>query len=317
MEVILITGVNGYIGSRLARALLFKGKRIIGLDMYSDNITDLKDNADFQFSSEDIASDAAMPGIRQADVMIHCAALVHKRSSDLSRKNYFRINHFGTRNILKNVDPGKLKQIIYLSTVSVYGNPSDGSIPDEELAPNPDDFYGESKLAAEDEIRTFSIKHEIPHTILRLAPVYGKSFLLNIHKRIYLPGRRAFYRLGKGNQRLSLCSVNNIVDVIIAALNNRSLFNETFNIRDSKNYSINEIIQFFKNLYSEQHKPVISIIPALPLFVFSVLSLFLPKKAEYYKYQLRKIAQDSTYSIKKLHDTEMKLPWDLNKTFQA
>lgn len=317
MDIILITGVNGYIGSNLARALILGGKQVIGLDLFSNNITDLNASSNFNFYTCDITDADRIPiEVREADILIHCAALVHKRASDLSRKNYFKINHGGTRNVLNILDPGKLKQIVFLSTVSIYGNLSEGQVPDETILPDPDDYYGESKVAAEDDVRRFSQKYRVPHTILRLAPVYGRSFLLNILKRAYLPRRSFFYRIGSGDQKVSLCSVNNVVDVVIAGLYNHSFFDQTFNVRDLADYSINDIIGAFKKFHSEQGKPVIGIPLWFPMSVFRVLSLFSPKKAEYYKYQLRKVAKDAKYSVDKLRNTGVSLQSDLNSTLR-
>jgi UDP-glucose 4-epimerase len=315
MEKILITGINGYIGSRVAKALLRDGKRIIGTDLTLDNYSEIKNEKHFAHYAANIAEPSTLPiEFRDAGILIHCAALVHKRSTDLSRANYFRINHQGTRNILAGLDAAGLKMIIFLSTVSVYGNVPPGMQPDENTIPNPDDFYGESKIAAEEEIRIFSEKHSIPYIILRLSPVYGKSFLLNINKRIYVPGHYCFYRIGKGSQKLSLCSVNNVVHVIRTVLNDRHSSGQIFNLRDPENYSINDIIDFF-NVASGKKKPIITIPVMVPQIAFSCLSLVLPKKAEYYKYQLRKISMDAMYSIEKIRNAGFNLPWDLKSTF--
>ncbi|MHB8108425.1 MAG: NAD-dependent epimerase/dehydratase family protein [Syntrophorhabdaceae bacterium] len=315
METVLITGVNGYIGSRLARSLLDLRERVIGIDLASDTIDELKKNPDFKFFAADITGRAFPGETREADVLIHCAALVHNRSSDLSRGNYFRINHLGTRNILESLDPAKIKQVVYLSTVSIYGNAPEGVIPDEDFHPRPDDFYGESKLAAEEEVRSYSAKHRIPYTILRLAPVYGAEFILNIRKRVYLPGGQLFYRVGNGNQRISLCSINTIMDVAIASLHSPAFFNLTCNTMDGGDYSINEIIRFFRKLNSHEKKKMLSIPSSLPLLAFSIMSLCAPKKAEFYRYQFKKIAQDASYSALKLRKTGMKLSWDIYRTF--
>lgn len=315
MEKILITGSNGYIGSRLARALLSEGNKIIGMDVVFHNIIDLKDDPNVMCIAADITDTAAIPpAVKDAEIVVHCAALVHKRSRDLSRGNYFRTNQLGTKNILENLDPARVKRIIFLSTVSVYGNTVAGMEPDENAVPAPDDFYGESKLAAEEEIRSFSTRHRIPYTILRLSPVYGRSFLLNIHKRIYLPGHHCFYRIGRGTQKLSLCSVNNLLDVIKRGLHDRAFYDRTFNIRDPENYSINDIISFF-NTGTGKMKPVITIPAAVPRMAFSCLSLVLPEKAEYYRYQFKKISVDATFSIESLRGTGTDLPWGLESTF--
>ncbi|MEN6320686.1 MAG: NAD(P)-dependent oxidoreductase [Syntrophaceae bacterium] len=312
----LITGINGYIGSNLARALLREGNQVIGIDLDSGNIDDLIHNPNFEFRRVDITDPHSFPDeVRQADVLIHCAALVHKRSSDLSRENYFRINHTGTKNVLDSLDRKALKQILFLSTVSVYGDLSGGKMPDENTPLAPEDYYGESKVAAEKEIREFSESHKTPYTIFRLAPVYGDSFLLNIHKRVYLPGELAFYKIASGEQRLSLCSVNNIADVIISSMSDPSFLDQTFNMQDLEDYSINDIILFFKGLHAQQSKPVVRIPCAFPLFVFRLLSLLLPKKAEYYAYQLKKVSENAEYSVDKLRTTRVRMKWNLYNTF--
>lgn len=317
MDEILVTGINGYIGSHIGRAFLRDGKRVIGLDLGSDNIDDMMADPNFEFLRADITDRGSIPDeVKKSDALVHCAALVHKRSSDLSRDNYFRINSAGTVNILEAVDPARVKQVVLLSTVSVYGHLAEEMIPDENGPIDPDDYYGESKAAAEDHVRSYSRGHGIAHTILRLAPVYGRSFLLNVRKRVYLPGGLSFYRIGRGTQRLSLCSVNNVVGVVVAGMGKTFLLNETFNVSDSGDYSINDMILFFKDLYSQGKKPVVPIPRAFPLLLFRLLSLALPERAGYYAYQFNKVAKDARYSVEKLRATGIPLIWNLRNTFE-
>jgi nucleoside-diphosphate-sugar epimerase len=316
LSTILTTGINGYIGSKIAQALLGEGGKIIGVDLSPENILPLANNPNFQFFKADITKAATFPDeAREADILIHCAALVHKKSSDLSRENYFRVNCKGTKNILNFLDKDRLKQIVFLSTVSVYGDISDNIAPDEDTPANPEDFYGESKLAAENEIREFSQKYHIPYTIFRLVPVYGDFFLLNIHKRIYLPGKKAFYKIGDGEQCLSLVSVNNVVDVVAACINNPSFFNETFIVKDVEDYSINGIIATFKEIYSQGGKPVVRIPLCLPETVFKLMGVVMPARAKFYEYQLRKIAEDALYSGAKL-DSRIRLKWNMRNSLK-
>ncbi|MCX5811779.1 MAG: NAD(P)-dependent oxidoreductase [Proteobacteria bacterium] len=311
-----IAGVNGYIGAKIALDFLQKGNKIIGLDSRYENVSSLANNPHFQFFKTDITNATTLPDeVREADILVHCAALVHKQSSDLSRENYFRVNCEGTKNILNFLDKGRLKQIIFLSTVSVYGDISNNVAPDENTPTNPEDFYGESKLAAENAIRGFSEKYHIPYTIFRLVPVYGDLFLLNINKRIYLPGKIAFYKIGAGRQCLSLVSVNNVVDIVAACINNPLFFNETFIVKDVEDYSINGIIATFKDMYSQRGKPVVRIPLCIPETAFKLLGLVMPEKAKFYEYQLKKIAKDAVYSGGKLR-SRVQLKWNIKNTLK-
>ncbi|HOE18450.1 MAG TPA: NAD(P)-dependent oxidoreductase [Syntrophorhabdaceae bacterium] len=312
----LITGVNGYIGLKIALNVLQKSNVIIGLDSNSANCVSLAGSSNYKFIQADITKKETFPSeIRGTDVLIHCAALVHKRSSDLSRENYFRINCEGTENVLDFLDKGRLRQIIFISTVSVYGDLSYGVVPDENSRAAPEDFYGESKLAAENTIKEFSNKHKIPYTIFRLTPVYGDLFLLNINKRIYLPGGTAFYKVGAGEQRMSLASVNNVVDVVVDSINNSNYFNETFIVKDMEDYSINEIISSFKDIFSQHGKPVVQVPLCLPKAAFKLMGFVMPERARYYGYQLRKIADNAVYSGAKLHKM-IQLKWNLKNTLK-
>ena len=314
MSIILITGINGYIGTKIAVVSLHKGNKVIGLDLHSENVSFLVNNPNVKLFEADITNTENLPDeAREVDVLVHCAALVHKQSSDLSRENYFRVNYEGAKKILNFLDRGRLKQIVFLSTVSVYGNISDNIAPDEDTPANPEDFYGESKLAAEKEIREFSEKYHIPYTIFRLVPVYGDFFLLNLNKRIYLPGKMAFYKVGSGEQCLSLVSVNNVVDVVAACINNPLFYDETFIVKDVEDYSINGMISIFKEIYSQKGKPVVRIPLSIPGTVFKLLGCVVPEKGKFYGYQLRKIAEDAVYSGEKLR-ARVHLMWNLKNT---
>jgi len=311
---ILITGISGFLGSSIARGLLAEHEEILGLDLHRSSIGCLGDSLNFTFFRADIANIKALPEeLKEIDVLIHCAALVHKKSSDLSKENYFRVNCEGTKNILNFLDKGRLKQIVFLSTVSVYGNRFNGIPPDEDTPAKPEDFYGESKLAAENEIRKFSQKYHIPYTIFRLAPVYGDSFLLNINKRIYLPGSVAFYKVGDGEQYLSLVSVNNVVDVVVKCINNALFFDETFIVKDVEDYSINGIIETFKKIYLQKGKPVLRIPLCILKTVLKLIGIVMPRRAKFYEYQLRKITENAVYDGKKLHSI-IDLKWNIRNT---
>jgi nucleoside-diphosphate-sugar epimerase len=314
---IFVTGVNGYIGLKIAQGILGKGFGIIGIDIKGINSNSLCDNPSFEFFEADITNTKSFPDqLKEADILVHCAALVHKKSRDLTRENYFRVNCEGTKNVLNFLDKDRLKQIIFLSTISFYGSITNGIVPDENTPAAPEDFYGESKLAAENAVREFSNKYNIPYTIFRLTPVYGDFFLLNINKRIYLPRNIAFYKIGSGNQRLSLVSVNNVADVVAESINNNSFFNQTFIVKDIEDYSINETISTFRNKFSQHTKPVIQIPLCISDAVLKLLRFIVPERAKFYRYQLKKIADNAVFSGTKLHSMAQ-LKWNMKNSLKC
>ena len=266
----------------------------------------------YRFLKADITQPATLPeSIKSASVLVHCAALVHRKSTDLSRSNYFRVNYEGTRNILRALDAPHLRRVIFLSTVSVYGHAKPGQIIEETTPPIPIDPYGDSKLEAEKEMQSFCLQRDIPCTVFRLAPVYGTGFLLNIDKRVYLPKQVAFYKIGDGTQRISMCAVSNVVDAVSQSMKAGGGLDGVFNLKDGEDYSINEIIAVMRRLNKHFHRPVLKI-PRVPHE--SVTSGVLKRKAGrkgHLVYQFSKIAVGAVYSGEKLFNAGIRLRGNL------
>jgi nucleoside-diphosphate-sugar epimerase len=218
----------------------------------------------------------------------------------------------GTRNILRALDSDYLRQIIFLSTVSVYGLTNPGQAIDEKTPPVPLDPYGESKLAAEEEVQSFSDKKGFSHTIFRLAPVYGRDFRLNIDKRVYLPKQAAFYKIGDGTQRISMCAVGNVVSAVSQGLAVEGGFRGVFNLKDREDYSMNEIIAVMRKLDKHFYRPVLRI-PKEPLVsCTSRVASRRPGRGVQLGYQVGKVAWGAVYSGEKLLSAGVRLPWNLS-----
>ena len=107
MKRIIITGVNGIIGSELGRRFIDKGYYVIGVDRTEPQ---REDSGHFEYVKLDI-TDKDKVGLffseLRFDYLIHCAVLVHKNSPDLSFDNFMRINFEGTKNIFDSEKKGK------------------------------------------------------------------------------------------------------------------------------------------------------------------------------------------------------------------
>lgn len=80
--------------------------------------------------------------------------------------------------------------------------------------------------------------------MLRLAPVYSNTFRLNIQRRTEMKGIN--YIVGKGDNKLSLCNVKNIVDVIESIIDGNVSENEIYNISDEKEYTFKDMLEINK-----------------------------------------------------------------------
>jgi nucleoside-diphosphate-sugar epimerase len=302
------------LGSLIADELVRMGHKVSGLDFVQPATTN-DTSRGYQFILADITRPETLPlELRRTSILIHCAALVHRKSSDLSRENYFKVNCEGTRNLLSALDPECLQRIIFMSTVSVYGDSDSSRAPDERTPSNPIDDYGESKVAAEEEIRTFSRENHIPHTIFRLAPVYGRRFLMNLEKRVLLPKRIAFFKIGDGSQRISMAAAGNVVQAVCECLRMGIGCDDTFILKDREDNTINEVISALRFLYKRPRCPIVRIPRKIPLWMSAFLRRVASKKGSFYSYQLGKISGSAIYSGEKLFAAGVDLPWNLKKT---
>ncbi len=131
-------------------------------------------------------------------------------------------------------------KIIFASTISVYGENFKKEIYDEEDSLNPKSPYAISKSIAED----FLIKeYKYKSWIMRLAPVYSDEFILNIKRRSKI--KNFYYRVGNGENKLSLCNMQNISLVLDAILEGK-VPPGIYNISDAQVYSYNDLIKISK-----------------------------------------------------------------------
>ena len=235
---ILITGVYGIVGSYLCNKLK-NNHEIVGLGR--------KENYDGcqKYYSCDITNQQELETIIKEnldiDVIIHCAALAHNKGNDLSKDRFMKVNYEATTYLtdLSNTYL-KLKNFIFISTISVYGEEFNKFIYKEEDECHPKSPYAVAKKKSEDYIIANCKSN---YTMFRLAPVYSKDFKLNIERRTLIKGIP--YKVGKGQQRLSLCNINNVYRAIDYVINNyEQETKEIYNVSDREIYEFNDLLDF-------------------------------------------------------------------------
>jgi len=171
----LITGGCGYIGSNLANALRSKGDKVRVLDdLSSGSKTNIK-LPGIEFIQGNILDHKTLTeAMEDIDIVYHLAALKSVSESVYKPINYFEVNSFGTLQIIKSMLDKKIRSIVFASSSSVYGQVSESRIP-EESEKAPISPYGNSKLMAEEMIKTISKVHSLSCISLRYFNVAGSS----------------------------------------------------------------------------------------------------------------------------------------------
>ena len=301
MKRIVITGVNGIIGSELSKKFIDKGYYVIGIDRIEPQREDAEQ---FEYVKLDITDQDKVKQFFSDlcfDYLIHCAALVHKNSPDLSFNNFMKINYEGTKNIFDSIIQSKnkygLKRAIFFSTIEVYGGEERDEIISEDDECNPISFYGQSKLAAERYLLNLGKDYKLPIIILRLSPVYSKDFLRNVKRRVLVGKEMFFYRVGDGEQKISLCSRDNVIGVVEKCIEDEVSFGEVFNIADNQVYNFNDLLNYFRKLIG--NRITIKIPECIVHLGIKLLSLIFSGRKERLLSIYYKLTKDNIYSIEK------------------
>lgn len=260
----IVTGAAGFIGSRLCRALLSRGERVVGIDCLRDyydvdlkraNLRDLSDHPGFSFSSEDLSLGTGfIEGILPPDahvVVYHLAAQAGVRKSWGSDfPQYIRDNITATQNLLEwAVHRRSVGHFVFASSSSVYGIPSEMPMREDVTVPVPHSPYGVTKLAAENLVRLYGSNHGLVWTALRLFTVYG-------------PGQRpdmAFSRFvrcamagspitlyGNGDQTRDYTYVDDVTRALVLA--GRSPGGLVMNLGGGIRVSVNRVIEILEGI---------------------------------------------------------------------
>ncbi|GAG59462.1 unnamed protein product, partial [marine sediment metagenome] len=140
-------------------------------------------------------------------------------------------------------------------------------------------------------------EYKLPIIILRLAPVYSKDFLRNVKRRVLIGRDMFFYKVGSGKQKISLCSRDNVIDVVEACIESKVPFGEVFNIADDKVYSFNDLSNYFRKLIG--NRITIKIPKFMLYFGVKFLSLIFSSKKERLLSIYCKLTKNNIYSIEK------------------
>ena len=184
---VLVTGVAGFIGSHVARALLARGEAVVGIDNFSDyydpilkfaRLKTLREDKGFTFLEADIADREAMLALagRHGDLdrIVHLAAQPGVRHSMVDPYIYVQTNVMGHLVMLELArSVSGLKHFVYASSSSVYGGNRKLPFATTDNVDRPISLYAATKRADELITETYTHLYGLKATGLRYFTVYG------------------------------------------------------------------------------------------------------------------------------------------------
>jgi UDP-glucose 4-epimerase len=266
MSLYLITGIGGFIGSSLARALLSRGEQVRGVDNFCtgkrENLADILDRIDFH--EADIVDLAAMhKACAGVDFVLHQAAIPSVPKSVLDPLGSNQANVDGTVNVLIAARDAKVKRLVYAASSSAYGDTP--TLPKrEDMKPDPISPYAVAKLASEHYLISFYRCYQLETVALRYFNIFGPrqdpsspySGVLAKFITVMLRGEQpSIY--GDGEQSRDFTYIDNAVDANLLACKAPAakVAGQMFNVATGRRVSLNETFKLLQPLTSYKGQP--------------------------------------------------------------
>jgi nucleoside-diphosphate-sugar epimerase len=260
----LVTGVAGFIGSSIAKALLARGDAVRGIDNLAtgkrENLADLKG---LDFVEGDLRDEATCARVCNGiSHVFHEAAIPSVPRSVKDPFESHDANVTGTVRLLIAARDAGVKRVVYAGSSSAYGNTP--TLPKhEQMLPNPISPYAVSKLAAEQYLSSFYQVYGLETVSLRYFNVFGPkqdptsvySGVLAKFITMMLSGKQATI-YGDGEQSRDFTFIANVVhgNLLAASAPAQKVAGKVFNVATGTRITLNETYRILQKLtgYTEQ-----------------------------------------------------------------
>ena len=228
---ILITGIHGFVGSNIVKAMGRKHE-IYGLDIVAPE----KEGVVKTFSWNDFDEDKVV----QVDAIIHLAGKAHDLKKTSGPEVYFKVNTGLTQKVYDWFLKSSAKKFIFFSSVKAAADFVPGDILTEDIVPNPVGPYGESKIKAEEYILSHPVADKQVY-IMRPCMIHGPGNKGNLNLLYGVVKRGIPWPLGVFENHRCFTSIDNLCFVIEGLLA-KDVASGIYNMCDDEALSTNDLI---------------------------------------------------------------------------
>jgi acetylornithine/succinyldiaminopimelate/putrescine aminotransferase/nucleoside-diphosphate-sugar epimerase len=225
----LITGATGFIGGHLAKRLVHEGHPVRCLVRESSDTSQLE-QLDVELAVGNLTSASSLArAVHGCSYVFHCGALV---SDWATTQEITQTNVVGTRNLLEASVDASVKRFVHFSTTDVYGHPGGSAVDESYSATGFRNWYAQTKLDAESEIRRVEMAQALDLVVLRPATVYGPGSTDVVGEIARAIRDRSMLLVDGGRAIAGLCFIDNLIDAAVLAFRHDAARGGTFNISD-------------------------------------------------------------------------------------
>jgi len=307
----LIIGGSGFVGSFLLK------------ELNNRKFTNLDKNPSPFFNNETIIGDIRkLEEIKIPKGTSSVTLLAAEHRDDVSPISlYYDVNVQGTKNVLKAMDLAGVTNLIFTSSVAIYG--LNKKNPNESHSEDPFNHYGKSKWQAELLIKHWyeSNPNNKSVTILRPTVIFGERNRGNVYNLLKQISSGRFIMVGKGQNKKSMAYVGNIVSFIKSRLDSINLGYHIFNYSDKPDFDMIELTHLIESKMKMNLSKIR--IPfwlgMLAGYVFDLSAFISRKKLSISSVRVKKFCATTQFDASKVHNV-FKPPFTLeealNKTLE-
>ena len=303
---IVIIGASGFVGTRLIEQL---GK---------DNCRNLDKNLSAKYPEITILQNICEKDLENAipsetETIVLLAA---EHRDDVSPTSlYYDVNVQGTSNVLKVMEQKGIKNILFTSSVAVYGLNKEN--PNESHPVDPFNHYGKSKWQAEEVLRDWYNKDKESHslTIIRPTVIFGERNRGNVYNLLKQIASGRFLMVGNGTNRKSMAYVGNIVAFIQYLIETQKPGYRLFNYIDKPDTNMSELVRQVEKSLNKK-------LPAIRLpywlgymggLSFDLLAKLTGKKFSVSAVRVKKFCATTQFDATAAHSSGFKAPFTLSE----
>tara|TARA_Y200000002_G_scaffold382683_1_gene400733 strand:- start:827 stop:1783 length:957 start_codon:yes stop_codon:yes gene_type:complete len=302
--MIQLIGGSGFVGTRLISLL---GQK---------NCNNLDKN-----NSQKYPKITKIGDIRNIDSLIFdnnikCVVLLAaEHKDDVEPKSlYYDVNVEGTQNVLNKMDEKGIKNLIFTSTVAIYG--LDKKNPNENFPSDPFNHYGKSKWNAEKIIKKWYDQDPDDKTVVIVRPtvIFGENNRGNVYNLFKQIMTKKFLMIGDGHNKKSLSYVGNVVSFIKNRIEKSDEGYYVYNYSDKPDFSMIELINKIKYLTNIKilNIKIPYLIGIIGGYFFDIVAKISGKKLPISSIRIKKFCATTQFDSKKMLEI-FKPPYTIDK----
>ena len=240
MQLNIITGNKGFVGSNLEKYLRLQKKQTKGVS---------RNPAGDEFKYENLNLDKN----KLVKSFIHLAGKAHDLKKTSKDNEYFEVNTHLTKTLFDQFLESNCEVFVYMSSVKAAADSVKGVLI-ENVIPKPITIYGKSKLAAEAYILSKKIPKDKRVYILRPCMIHGPGNKGNLNLLYSFVTKGIPYPFGKYINKRSFVSIDNLCFIINELIDNTKIESGIYNIADDVSLSTVDLVKIMSEVINKPTK---------------------------------------------------------------